>query len=78
MGKITEEELSRINTIKQTSIEIASILGELSYNKIILKNEIELQKSRIFEVKKQEVSLFQDLKTKYGDVTINIETGEFN
>jgi hypothetical protein len=78
MGKITEEELSRINTIKQTSIEIASILGELSYNKIILENEIELQKSRIFEVKKQEVSLFQDLKTKYGDVTINIETGEFN
>jgi hypothetical protein len=78
MGKITDEELSRVNKIKQESIELASILGELAFNKILLEEQIEKQKERVIEVKKEESVLFEDLKIKYGNVMINIETGEFN
>jgi hypothetical protein len=78
MGKITEEELKRIEFIKQDSLEIASILGELTYQKLNLENQIEEQRQRILEVKKSESELFGVLKEKYGNITINIETGEFN
>jgi hypothetical protein len=78
MAKITEEELSRIELIKQESLEIASILGELTYQKINLENQIEEQRQRISQIKKTESVLFSELREKYGNVTINIETGEFN
>ena len=78
MGKITYDELKRIDLIKQDSLEIASILGELTYQKINLENQIDEQRKRVLEVKKQEINLFAELRQKYGNVVINIETGEFN
>ena len=78
MAKITEDELKRLDLIKQDSLEIASILGELTYQKISIENQIDVQRQRISEVKKSESILFEELKEKYGNITINIETGEFN
>lgn len=78
MEKITEHELKRIELIKQDSLEVASILGELTYQKIVIENQIDQQKLRISEIKTQESTLFEELKSKYGNVTINIETGEIN
>ena len=78
MAKITEDELKRIELIKQDSLEIASILGELTYQKLNIENQIEEQRKRILQVKSTESALFADLKEKYGNITINIETGEFN
>lgn len=78
MAKITEDELKRLDLIKQDSLEIASILGELTYQKISIENQIDIQRQRISEVKKSESILFEELKEKYGNITINIETGEFN
>jgi len=78
MGKITDEELTRVNKIKQESIELASILWELAFNRILLEEQIEKQRDRVIEIKKEESVLFEDLKVKYGNVMINIETGEFN
>jgi hypothetical protein len=78
MEKITEDELKRIELIKQDSLEIASALGELTYQKIVIESQIDQQKLKIAEVKKQESSLFEDLRNKYGNITVNIETGEIN
>jgi hypothetical protein len=78
MAQITETELKRIELIKQDSIEIASILGELSFQKIVIENQIDEQKQKIAEIKNRESMLFEELKSKYGNVTINIETGEIN
>lgn len=77
MAKITEDELKRIELIKKDSLEIASTLGELQYQKISIDLFIEEQKERIKDLKKEEVKLFQELRDKYGNVNINIETGEF-
>lgn len=77
MAKITEDELKRIELVKKDSLEIASTLGELQYQKITIDLFIEEQKEKIKELKKQEAKLFQELRDKYGNVNINIETGEF-
>jgi hypothetical protein len=78
MAQITETELKRIELIKQDSLEIASILGELSFQKIVIENQIDEQKQKIAEIKNRESMLFEELKSNYGNVTINIETGEIN
>ncbi len=78
MGKITETELQRIELLKKDALEVASALGELSYQKLSIELLIDEQKKRIKQIKDQEESLLQELKDKYGNVSINIETGDFS
>jgi len=75
--KITDDELKRLELIKQDALEIASVLGELNYQKTVLQIQIEDQTIKIKEIKLREQSLFNDLQEKYGNVSINITTGEF-
>jgi hypothetical protein len=77
MANITDEEKNRIEAIKQQTLESASILGELYYQKILLDSQIDNQKEKVLNIRKDESVLFEELKSKYGNVTINIETGEF-
>lgn len=77
MGKLTENELQRLHAVRKDSLEIASTLGELQYQKTVLDLLMEDQKEKIKELKKSESNLFEELKEKYGSVNINIETGEF-
>jgi hypothetical protein len=77
MAKLTENELERLHQIRKDSLEIASTLGELQYQKTVLELLMDEQKQKIKELKKYESSLFAELKEKYGNVNINIETGEF-
>lgn len=77
MGKITENELQRIQLIKKDALDIASTLGELEYQKMSIELLIEEQKEKIKELKKSEKKLFEELVANYGNVNINIETGEF-
>jgi hypothetical protein len=78
MQKVTEEELKQVEKIKQQALEIASILGELSYQKILIENQMEEQRAKITNLKYEESKVFEQLREKYGNVTINIETGEFS
>jgi hypothetical protein len=77
MSKLTENELERIHQVRKDSLEIASALGELQYQKTVLELLMEDQKQKIKDLKKSEGLLFEELKDKYGNININIETGEF-
>jgi hypothetical protein len=77
MAKLTENELERLHQVRKDSLEIASALGELQYQKTVLELLMEDQKQKIKDLKKSETSLFEELKDKYGNININIETGEF-
>lgn len=77
MGKLTDNELQRIQLIKKDALEIASSLGELQYQRISIDLLIEEETKKIKELKKSEAALFEELREKYGSVNINIETGEF-
>jgi len=78
MGKITDEELQKIGQIRNQAIEVASILGELNYQKIFIDDQIDQQKDAVRAVKKTELEFFGELRQKYGNVSINIQTGEFS
>ena len=77
MGKITEEELKNINGFKQQTAELVYSLGELEYQKISLQILVDDLKEKIKDQKVKESQLLTDLRNKYGNVNINIETGEF-
>ncbi len=78
MAKITDDELQRLNLLKQDALEVASTLGELTYQKVSLELEIEKQKKIIERIKNTETQIFEELRSKYGNVSVNIETGELN
>jgi archaellum component FlaC len=40
--------------------------------------EVDELKEKIKEIKKSETKLLEDLRAKYGNVNINIETGEIS
>ena len=77
MGKISEQDLKKINDLKQETVETAYSLGELEYQKTSLELLIDEVKSKIKVIKVKEAQLFTELKNTYGNVNINIETGEF-
>ena len=77
MGKLTDTELQRIQLIKKDALEVASTLGELSYQKLTIELLIDEEKKKIKTIKVDEEKVLSELKDKYGSVSINIETGEF-
>lgn len=77
MNKVTENELQRIAFIKKEALDIASTLGELQYQKEILDLQIQSQREKIKDVRSQEDKLFVELRDNYGNISINIETGEY-
>jgi len=77
-NQITPEELQKLNFVKQDALEVASLLGELSYQKLSLEIEVEEQKKKIKQIKTRESEIFEELRSKYGNVSINIETGDIN
>ena len=76
--KITDQEFQEIQDIRKHVTEVASVLGDLNYQKLVLEIMIEEQKSKITEIKKREAAIFQTIRDNYGNVSVNIETGEIN
>ena len=77
-NRLTEDELKRIKLVREDALQAISSIGELEYQKILIDDEVAKVKKTILEIKTREASIFSDLKDKYGVVSINLETGEFN
>ena len=75
--KFTEEELKQVQDIQNKYISIQNQFGQLKLAQINLDNqEIDLEKA--LENLQTEEKKFLDLTTqKYGQGSLNIETGEF-
>jgi len=78
MEKLTQDELSKITLIRQDALDIASKLGELEFQKMSIELLIEEQRKEVISLKKRENEIFEEIKSKYGNVTVNIETGEIS
>lgn len=77
MGKLTETEIQLVQLIKRDALEVASTLGELSYQRMTIDLLIDEEKKKVKDIKEREAKILDELKEKYGNVSINIETGEF-
>jgi catalase (peroxidase I) len=76
--QLTPEELQQINLIKSDALEVAALLGELEYQKMSIELDMEEQKKRIKEIRVKEKQVFEEIRSKYGPVSINTETGEIS
>jgi hypothetical protein len=77
-NQITPEELQQINLIRNDALEVASLLGELEYQKMVIELDQEELRAKIKRIKIKEKEVFEEIKEKYGNVSINVETGEIN
>lgn len=77
MAQVTDTELQKITVIKKDALEYASFLGELEYQKTLIEIDAQDIKSKIKLLRAEESKLFAELKDNYGNININLETGEY-
>lgn len=77
MSKITDEELKRVADLKGETSQLIYSLGEIQYQKVSLDLLEDQVREQIKDFKAKELQFLNELKQKYGNVSINIETGEF-
>ena len=75
--KLTQEELSQIETIKQKSQAIVQELGQIELLKVNLKDRKDNALAYLQELKQEEIDLAKALEESYGKGTIDLEKGEF-
>jgi predicted nuclease with TOPRIM domain len=82
--KFTEEELQSIKTLQDDSTQIVMEFGQIELallNNTKQLKALESEKSRLQEryqsLTSQEQQLVQELNTKYGSGTVDIESGVF-
>ncbi len=77
-NRLTDDELAKVKMVREDVLQAVSSVGELEYQKILINSQLEEIKKNILEIKKRESQLFSELNDKYGAVSINLDTGEFN
>lgn len=73
---LTSDELKQFQDLREEIIQTVSILGDLEYRKTLLDFEIENLKSVMKQNATKERTLLTEFGNKYGNGSINVETGE--
>ena len=81
---LTEDEIKDLNDLQQQYAEVQNLMGQLSMQKILLRQEKERwetskeeAESKYVSIQQREVDLTDRLITKYGEGRFNIEQGTF-
>ena len=82
--RFTGEEMTDINSLQQTYVNIQNTMGQVQVSRIRLeqqlsdldKTEDEL-KTQFFETQNKENKLVADINKKYGDGNLDLKTGVF-
>jgi len=75
-AKLTPEELQQFQDIRNNVFETISILGDLNYRKTLIDFEIQALNEVIKQNAIKEKTLLRGFGQKYGDGSINGDTGE--
>ena len=74
---LTKEEISELTSIQTDENRIIQSLGSLEYQIQNLSIEKDKLKQDLIKLQQNSARVGDSLRQKYGDGTINIETGEF-
>jgi hypothetical protein len=74
--KVTPEELQQLQDVRKAVYETISIIGDLNYRKTLIDLELEAVKEAVKQNATKERTLLSEFGKKYGDGSINPETGE--
>lgn len=75
---LSKEELDTLQSLQQDFQSIQFELGEIEIIKIQMEERYENIKKLLKETQTKEQSFTNSLKEKYGDISLNVETGEFS
>ena len=75
--KLSQEEIETLTKLQDTQSNIISALGQPEYNIQLLELQKEGLTEQIEELKKTELKAGQDLTKKYGNGSIDLDTGLF-
>ena len=74
--KLQETELQEIKDLQTKSENLIAQLGQLSFKKLQLETQEQFLKQQYDKIISAEIELSKKLKETYGDVSINLQTGE--
>ena len=82
--KFTSEELEKIKNIQNQYIDIQNAFGQVSLSRLRLQEQIQLldekdeeNKQKFYDVQKNEKQFLDEITKKYGDGSLNPDTGVF-
>jgi len=75
--KFTKEEINKISTIKLTYDQVTLRMGQIHFELSALTDEKTSLENMFNENRTTEIKFAEDLSTKYGKGTLDIETGIF-
>jgi septal ring factor EnvC (AmiA/AmiB activator) len=73
---LTQEELTQLRNLRDQQNNILEGLGSIEYRITLLENNKASLKSQIAELEKANATLGAQLTEKYGNGSLNLETGE--
>ena len=75
--KFTEEEMKKVQEIKDTYNEITIALGQIELDRLLLEDQRSELSNKYKETRVKESEYAKELSDKYGVGTLDIETGNF-
>jgi len=82
---LSSEEISQLRSLQESYSQLTIKLGQVQLEKLIIQNQLnkleELSKGyelNYMELLDKETGILKTLEAKYGEVTINLETGELS
>ena len=82
--KFSNEELEKIKKIQDDYLEIQNLFGQVSLSRLRLQEQIQLldekdeeNKQKFYDVQKNEKQFLDGITKKYGDGSLNPDTGVF-
>ena len=74
--QLTQEELQEFKKFRQEANRLAAILGEIHYQRTLIDLELDNIRQAIKGNVETQQGFMKTLGDKYGDGSINVETGE--
>ena len=74
---LTQEELGKLKQVRESFDNLTTVMGSLETQLTLINLEKEEVIEQIKLLKQQEIQLGTELKEKYGDGNISLESGEF-
>ena len=74
---LTQDELNSLKNVRETFDNLTTVMGSLETQLTLINLEKNEVVEQLKNLKQQEIQLGNELKEKYGDGNISLETGEF-
>ena len=74
---LNEEEIKQLSSLQEKQSDFVIQFGQVEYQINILERQKKSIKQQIENFEESQVQLAKQLETKYGQGTVNLESGEF-